>query len=213
MLLVYLQRCEGSNKIISNSNKHEEGQVSMARLPKPGEDSGVWGEILNDYLLASHNNDGTLKANSVTSSTLADNSVNASSLQASAGTNGQVLTYDSQLSGGLGWKDTAAPNATSSTKGVISLSGDLGGTADSPSVPALTNKLDKDAAGVAGGVATLDATGKIPISQLPVLETQDTIKKAQAALLPFRLALGNRRNSRSVIFVQGSIAPKFHTRL
>jgi|GEM_PF-3237858 len=33
----------------------------MARLPKPGSDQGVWGDILNDYLLQSHNADGLLK--------------------------------------------------------------------------------------------------------------------------------------------------------
>ncbi|MFZ1301478.1 MAG: hypothetical protein WAQ27_02775 [Candidatus Microsaccharimonas sp.] len=36
-----------------------------ARLPVPGDDAGNWGEILNDFLLVEHNNDGTLKANSV----------------------------------------------------------------------------------------------------------------------------------------------------
>lgn len=34
----------------------------MARLPNPGEDDGVWGQILNDFLAASHNSDGSLKA-------------------------------------------------------------------------------------------------------------------------------------------------------
>ena len=33
----------------------------MARLPKPGSDSGKWGEILNEYLSVEHNLDGTLK--------------------------------------------------------------------------------------------------------------------------------------------------------
>lgn len=33
----------------------------MARLPIPGADQGTWGQILNSYLLRSHNNDGTLK--------------------------------------------------------------------------------------------------------------------------------------------------------
>jgi hypothetical protein len=33
----------------------------VSRLPKPGGDSGVWGEILNDFLLRMHNEDGTLK--------------------------------------------------------------------------------------------------------------------------------------------------------
>lgn len=34
----------------------------MARLPRPGSDDGTWGDILNEYLLVSHNNDGSLKA-------------------------------------------------------------------------------------------------------------------------------------------------------
>ncbi len=38
----------------------------MARLPTPGSDSGSWGAILNDFLAQSHNTDGTLKSNSVT---------------------------------------------------------------------------------------------------------------------------------------------------
>ncbi len=33
----------------------------MSRLPVPGSDSGVWGDILNDYLEVEHNADGTLK--------------------------------------------------------------------------------------------------------------------------------------------------------
>ena len=37
----------------------------MSRLPIPGSDDGSWGNILNDFLLASHNGDGTLKTASV----------------------------------------------------------------------------------------------------------------------------------------------------
>lgn len=33
----------------------------MARLPTPGSDAGTWGDILNEYLLVSHNSDGSLK--------------------------------------------------------------------------------------------------------------------------------------------------------
>ena len=33
----------------------------MSRLPQSGADAGQWGDILNDYLLRSHNSDGTLK--------------------------------------------------------------------------------------------------------------------------------------------------------
>lgn len=34
----------------------------MARLPQPGSDRGVWGNILNEFLSVEHNADGTLKA-------------------------------------------------------------------------------------------------------------------------------------------------------
>ena len=33
----------------------------MARLPVPGADNGVWGDVLNDFLQVAHNSDGTLK--------------------------------------------------------------------------------------------------------------------------------------------------------
>ncbi len=42
----------------------------MARLPIPGGDSGNWGQILNEYLAASHNADGTLKNDVVDESSL-----------------------------------------------------------------------------------------------------------------------------------------------
>lgn len=41
----------------------------MARLPQPGGDSGQWGGILNDFLLAAHNSDGTLKSGAVSPAT------------------------------------------------------------------------------------------------------------------------------------------------
>lgn len=43
----------------------------MARLPQPGGDNGNWGDILNDYLLQAHKNDGTLKDGSVARGQLA----------------------------------------------------------------------------------------------------------------------------------------------
>ena len=45
------------------------------------------------------------------------------------------------------------PNATTSVKGIVQLAGDLGGTADAPTVPGLANKVDK----VAGKSLIADA--------------------------------------------------------
>jgi len=118
----------------------------MARLPQPGGDDGNWGSILNDFLGQVHNTDGTLKANIVGSAALAPNSVTDVILGATGGSNGQVLVKDSSVSSGLAWQTVsgggAVPDANSSTKGVIQLAGDLGGTAASPTVPGLADKAD-----------------------------------------------------------------------
>lgn len=53
----------------------------MARLPVPGQDENTWGDILNEYLRQSHKADGSLKDNTVTSSTLASGAVDASAVQ------------------------------------------------------------------------------------------------------------------------------------
>lgn len=65
----------------------------MARLPQPGLDSGVWGDILNDFLSESLAADGTLKDGAVSQSTLTPglqstlaNKVNSSSLASVATT-------------------------------------------------------------------------------------------------------------------------------
>lgn len=47
----------------------------MARLPVPGNDEGTWGDVLNDFLLAAHAADGSLKAGSVGSSHLQSDAV------------------------------------------------------------------------------------------------------------------------------------------
>lgn len=76
----------------------------MGRLPEPGGDRGQWGQVLNDYLRVSHNNDGTIKT--------------------------ELL------------QSTLAPDASTTVKGLVQLTGDLGGTATSPTVPGLAGKAD-----------------------------------------------------------------------
>lgn len=118
----------------------------MARLPQPGGDDGNWGTILNDFLGQVHNADGTLKANIVGSAALAPNAVDHTVIGATGGSDGQVLVKDSSAASGLAWQTVtgsgSVPDATSSTKGVVQLTGDLGGTAASPTVPGLASKAD-----------------------------------------------------------------------
>ena len=47
----------------------------MARLPSVGADDGVWGDILNQFLLVAHDVDGTIKANAVSVGAIPDGSI------------------------------------------------------------------------------------------------------------------------------------------
>lgn len=49
--------------------------------------------------------------------------------------------------------------ATTTTRGLVRLAGDLGGTADSPTVPGLSSKLNTSQKGAANGVASLGSSG------------------------------------------------------
>ena len=124
----------------------------MTRLPIPGADADSWGDILNDYLQVSLAANGTLKPDAVTPAAIQDDSVSGTKLQDSSitsakldvtgGTDGQVLTKDSGSSSGLAWTSAAgsAPDASTTAKGLVKLAGDLGGTADLPTVPGLAGK-------------------------------------------------------------------------
>lgn len=124
----------------------------MARLPVPGSDDGVWGSVLNDYLAVEHNTDGTLKLR--TDGTL-DAFVRLTGDQTVAG----VKTFssspvvptpvDNTDAANKAYVDSVAssgaPDADATTKGLVQLAGDLGGTAASPTVPGLATKQDADA--------------------------------------------------------------------
>lgn len=115
----------------------------MPRLPVPGSDNGTWGDVLNDYLAVAHDSVGNLKSNAVSSSVIQDDSISEAKLNIGSGADGQVITKNSGLAGGLEWTSAAgSPDATTSTKGIVQLAGDLGGTAAAPTVPGLANKAN-----------------------------------------------------------------------
>lgn len=206
----------------------------MARLPRPGQDDGVWGDILNDFLAVSHMDDGTVRVEALPEPQVSDGSITPAKLSisyvpasekgntngvasldasgripigqmpsgsiasdASATTKGVVqlagdlsgtadaptvpslaIKYE-KPSGGIPETDLSSDvvtklntggaigDASTTTKGLVLLAGDLGGTADAPTVPGLATKVPQSAKGVANGVASLDATGRVPVTQLP----------------------------------------------
>ena len=126
----------------------------MSRLPIPGSDDGLWGTVLNDFLGVEHNSDGSLKAsgslstkadNTTTVHTTGDQNVTgiktfaSSPLVPTPTTNGQAANK-SYVDGVVG---AGAPDASPTTKGIVQLTNDLGGTATAPTVPGLTAKADK----------------------------------------------------------------------
>lgn len=112
----------------------------MARLPTPGGDINSWGDVLNAFLTQSHNSDGTLKSDAVTG-------LQGTPVSTATPADNDVLVYNS-LSGQ--WEPASVgsatvPDATSGVKGIVQLTGDLGGTAGSPTVPGLAAKADASA--------------------------------------------------------------------
>src|ERR1035437_6064145 len=101
----------------------------MSCLPKPGSDSGTWGDILNNYLSKEHNPDGTQKTLPLTKGgTGATNSSTAlTNLGAEASANkGQPSGYASLDSGGLVPSSQippagSVPDADATTKGILKL--------------------------------------------------------------------------------------------
>lgn len=170
----------------------------MARLPQLGGDENTWGQVLNDFLLETHNNDGTLKPDVVTSSNLApnavdntalsSNSVTNATLAVSGGSDGQVLTKDSGQASGIKWASATAsvPQATTTSVGTVQLAGDLGGTATTPTVPVLAGgsttqyfrgdkswqTLDKTAVGLANIDNTSDANKPISTATQTALDAK-----------------------------------------
>lgn len=109
----------------------------MARLPQPGGDEGLWGNVLNDFLAVAHDANGTIKANAVSAAAIQDNSISGAKLQDSSvtntklgasnsPTNGQVLSYNGT---GLAWTNNGAG-------GDPAMGGDLSGVASNAQIVA-----------------------------------------------------------------------------
>lgn len=194
----------------------------MARLPTPGSDDGTWGGVLNDYLSVALDTDGTLKTSAIPDATaaakgkvqlggdLAGGTADAPKVTGLQGhpvgpaapADGQTLVYNSTASQ---WEPATVtgsgtvPDATASTPGIIQLSGDLGGSATSPTVPGLTGKEPSITAGTnsqywrgdkswqtldktAVGLANVDNTSDAAKNSASVTLTNKTISGANNTL-------------------------------
>ncbi len=97
----------------------------MARLPIPGSDKGNWGQILNEYLSAAHNADGTLKANSVNGATIANGSIPESKLDSAVQSK---LNSGGGSQGATGAQGPAGPAGAQGAPGAAGSPGAVGAT-------------------------------------------------------------------------------------
>ena len=178
----------------------------MARLPQPGSDDGTWGNILNDFLGVEHNTDGTLKS-SGTLATKADDAdvVHVSGNETIGGaksftisptvptptnpTDAATKAYVDSASGAV------VSDASTTTKGILQLAGDLGGTASAPTVPVLAGgsttqyfrgdkswqTLDKTAVGLANVDNTSDANKPVSTATQTALNAKAPTTRAISA--------------------------------
>jgi hypothetical protein len=162
----------------------------MARLPIPSGDNGAWGVILNDFLAVAHNADGTLKDTGIVAAKANDSSVvhnsgaetiagiktfSASPIVPTPTLGGQATTkayVDSTVSAG-------APDATTSSKGLVQLAGDLAGTAAAPTVPGLAAKATDSAVvhntgnETVGGIKTFSLAPVVPNASFTLAKLAD----------------------------------------
>ena len=141
----------------------------MARLPNPGGDDGTWGNVLNEFLSTIHNADGTLKDNVVSSNALAPDAVDTTNIQDATISEDKL---DTALAAKVNAVSSGAPDATTSTKGLVQLAGDLAGTAAAPTVPGLSGKADNSAVVHLAGSETV--TGVKTFSASPTVPTPTT---------------------------------------
>lgn len=167
----------------------------MARLPIPGSDDGAWGTILNEFLSVELHADGTLKATGSLGAKADDAAVvHTSGNETVSGTKifnaspavptptlptqaANKAYVDSTVSAG-------APDATSSSVGLVQLAGDLGGTGSVATGPIISDGAITDAK-----VAASAAIAKTKLAPLSIGDSDvDTISQSKITGLTADLA-------------------------
>lgn len=98
----------------------------MPRLPIPGSDRGQWGDVLNEYLRVSHNEDGTLKGSLISSpgATGATGPIGVAGTQGATGATGAGSTGATGPQGIAGVAGTQGATGATGPQGVAGNSGE-----------------------------------------------------------------------------------------
>ena len=138
----------------------------MPRLPQPGGDQGNWGSILNEYLSASHKQDGTLKDNIVTANSIAPGAIDETNLSQSVQDKLDSVAGQQGFTGPIGPQGATGATGTPGTPGASGTPGQVGatGATGTPStIPGATGATGPQGPqgiqGDPGPAATVGATG------------------------------------------------------
>jgi len=178
----------------------------MAHLPTPGQDNGVWGDLLNEFLLVEHAANGSLKTNGSLAAKADDTTVvhlagNETITGAKTFTSSPSVPTptNSGHAASKQYVDTtvgsSAPDATTSTNGVIRLAGDLNGSGTTAAAPVISSGAITTAKLATGAVTSneiaddtivnADISGSASIAQSKIanLTTDLTGKVASTRLI------------------------------
>lgn len=183
----------------------------MARLPNVGGDDGTWGDVLNDFLVQSHNADGALKAGSVGAPQLKPNAVTGAAIANGSISNAKIAdgaVGSAQISDGAINENHLATDVQSKLNAPLVLAnGSVSeGKLDSAVQAKLnagvadesitTSMLADDAvtieklknAGASNGPAILDGTGTLLATTVPMQAVADSTELQTTYGIPLKLA-------------------------
>lgn len=178
--------------------------MANPRLPIPGSDDGHWGDILNDFLSQSHNDDGSLKPAAVTaagggSGTVPDGSITSAKLADKSVTNAKLDTATQTTLGKAASSVQSVNTQTPDGTGAVTLS-----AAD---VGAVTSVTAADSTITVGGSTSAPTlkVGDLSAAYTPLnMAGRSALNlTGYQKLLPWFAALSNRRSRRADVVIMG----------
>lgn len=136
----------------------------MARLPIPGGDDGKWGTILNEYLAAAHNTDGTIKANAITADAIAPDAIPENRLDSDVRAKLNATGGPTGPAGPAGPTGSTGATGPTGASGASGVAGTVGATGPS-GVPGASGSVGatgpSGAQGIPGATGPTGSTGTV----------------------------------------------------
>lgn len=182
----------------------------MARLPEPGNDKGVWGDILNEFLSISIDSGGFLKENVVNTVQIADTAVTESKLSLSVQTKLNALGETGTFEGTLDDIEQGTNNRHFSSADKTKLDTIASGATANSSDAALVNRTNHTGTQTASTISDFTTAVDDRIAATPDLVRTSGLQSAlDGKVSTISVITGNEaRPQASVVFwIGGSTEP------